>query len=190
MLALGDAPLTLSPRQRNAFAGMIYKAFASALEDDPVLTGEEWRSVADAARIDRERGGPLSIPTPEAMQQALEARFGRMADAMLDRERLPIAAESRAELLNRVAEDMEANARLLARYADGDYSPRRLCPTVSRMDAAGAGFVAERLEAGVRLGGTIAQDRVASRIGPDLRMAAVGAQYPCCCECVRRPSSP
>lgn len=41
-----------------------------------------------------------------------------------------------------------------------------------------AGFVdivAERFDAGVRLGETIAQDMVAVRIGPEMRMAAVGA---------------
>jgi DNA-binding transcriptional LysR family regulator len=41
-----------------------------------------------------------------------------------------------------------------------------------------AGFVdivAERFDAGVRLGETIAQDMVAVRISPDMRMAAVGA---------------
>lgn len=41
-----------------------------------------------------------------------------------------------------------------------------------------AGFidiVAERFDAGVRLGETIAQDMVAVRIGPDMRMAAVGS---------------
>ena len=41
-----------------------------------------------------------------------------------------------------------------------------------------AGFVdivAERFDAGVRLGETIAQDMVAVRIGPDMRMAAVAA---------------
>jgi DNA-binding transcriptional LysR family regulator len=41
-----------------------------------------------------------------------------------------------------------------------------------------AGFidiVAQRFDAGVRLGETIAQDMVAVRIGPDMRMAAVGS---------------
>lgn len=36
-------------------------------------------------------------------------------------------------------------------------------------------IVAERLDAGVRLGEQVARDMVAVRIGPDLRMAAVGA---------------
>ncbi|KQT47343.1 LysR family transcriptional regulator [Aureimonas sp. Leaf454] len=41
-----------------------------------------------------------------------------------------------------------------------------------------AGFVdivAERFDAGVRLGETVAQDMVAARIGPDIRMAIVGS---------------
>ncbi|HVQ09916.1 MAG TPA: LysR family transcriptional regulator [Allosphingosinicella sp.] len=41
-----------------------------------------------------------------------------------------------------------------------------------------AGFVdiaAERFDAGIRLGETIAQDMIAVRIGPDMRMAAVGS---------------
>jgi DNA-binding transcriptional LysR family regulator len=36
-------------------------------------------------------------------------------------------------------------------------------------------IVAERLDAGVRLGEQVAKDMVAMRIGPDLRMAVVGA---------------
>jgi DNA-binding transcriptional LysR family regulator len=36
-------------------------------------------------------------------------------------------------------------------------------------------IVAERFDAGVRLGETLAQDMVAVRIGPDMRMAVVGS---------------
>ncbi|MBB5764775.1 LysR family transcriptional regulator [Methylorubrum rhodesianum] len=36
-------------------------------------------------------------------------------------------------------------------------------------------IVAERIDAGIRLGGTVAKDMTAVRIGPDLRMAAVAA---------------
>lgn len=35
-------------------------------------------------------------------------------------------------------------------------------------------IVAERIDAGIRLGGTVAKDMTAVRIGPDLRMAAIG----------------
>lgn len=38
-------------------------------------------------------------------------------------------------------------------------------------------IVAERFDAGVRLGETVEQDMVAVRIGPDMRMAAVAAPY-------------
>lgn len=43
------------------------------------------------------------------------------------------------------------------------------------VDAGLADIVAERFDAGVRLGESIAKDMVAVRIGPDLRMAVVGA---------------
>lgn len=43
------------------------------------------------------------------------------------------------------------------------------------VDAGFVDIVAERFDAGVRLGETIAQDMVAVRIGPDMRMAAVAS---------------
>jgi DNA-binding transcriptional LysR family regulator len=43
------------------------------------------------------------------------------------------------------------------------------------IDAGFVDIVAERFDAGVRLGETIAQDMVAVRIGPDMRMAVVGS---------------
>jgi len=51
-------------------------------------------------------------------------------------------------------------------------------PEINVEISVNAGFVdivAERFDAGIRLGETIAQDMVAVRIGPDMRMAAVGA---------------
>ena len=44
------------------------------------------------------------------------------------------------------------------------------------VDAGFVDIVAERFDAGVRLGETVAQDMVAVRIGPDMRMAAVASQ--------------
>ena len=43
------------------------------------------------------------------------------------------------------------------------------------LDSGLADVVAERYDAGIRLGEQVAKDMVAVRIGPDLRMAAVGA---------------
>lgn len=54
----------------------------------------------------------------------------------------------------------------------GDY------PDIKAEISVDAGFVdivAERFDAGIRLGETVAQDMIAVRIGPDLRMAAVAA---------------
>jgi DNA-binding transcriptional LysR family regulator len=51
-------------------------------------------------------------------------------------------------------------------------------PDINVEISVNAGFVdivAERFDAGIRLGETIAQDMVAVRIGPDMRMAAVGS---------------
>lgn len=51
-------------------------------------------------------------------------------------------------------------------------------PEINVEISVNAGFVdivAERFDAGIRLGETVAQDMVAVRIGPDMRMAAVGS---------------
>ncbi len=62
---------------------------------------------------------------------------------------------------------LPAVARLLAEY-----------PEVHVEISVNNGFVdiaAERFDAGIRLGETVAQDMIAVRIGPDMRMAAVGS---------------
>jgi DNA-binding transcriptional LysR family regulator len=64
-----------------------------------------------------------------------------------------------------------AVARLLPAYPD-------LAVEIS-VHAGFVDIVAERFDAGVRLGETIAQDMVAVRIGPDQRRAAVGAASYC-----------
>ena len=60
-----------------------------------------------------------------------------------------------------------ALARLLAAYPDIEVE--------LSVQAGFIDIVAERFDAGVRLGETIAQDMVAVRIGPDMRMAAVAS---------------
>jgi DNA-binding transcriptional LysR family regulator len=60
-----------------------------------------------------------------------------------------------------------ALARLLADYPD--------IRTEISVDAGLVDIVAERFDAGIRLGETVARDMIAVRIGPDLRMAAVAA---------------
>lgn len=60
-----------------------------------------------------------------------------------------------------------ALAKLLGEYPD-------IRAEIS-VDAGFVDIVAERFDAGIRLGETVAQDMIAVRIGPDLRMAAVAA---------------
>lgn len=60
-----------------------------------------------------------------------------------------------------------ALARILADYPD-------VRAEIS-VDAGFVDIVAERFDAGIRLGETVAQDMIAVRIGPDLRMATVAA---------------
>jgi len=60
-----------------------------------------------------------------------------------------------------------ALGRLLPEYAD--------IQVELSVNAGFVDIVAERFDAGVRLGETVAQDMVAVRIGPDMRMAAVGS---------------
>jgi DNA-binding transcriptional LysR family regulator len=67
-------------------------------------------------------------------------------------------------------------AESILRPALARYLP--LYPKIEVELSVNAGFidiVAERFDAGVRLGETIAQDMVAVRIGPDMRMAAVAS---------------
>ncbi|HWC57191.1 MAG TPA: LysR family transcriptional regulator [Sphingomicrobium sp.] len=60
-----------------------------------------------------------------------------------------------------------AVARLLRDYPDVQVE---ISVNMSFVD-----IVAERFDAGIRLGETVAQDMIAVRIGPDMRMAAVGS---------------
>lgn len=130
--ALRSGPVQLSRRQRAAFAGLIYAAWRSGLREDPVLTEAEWKGIAETVRWELEEGGAgaaLSIPLEgdqhirDATRRALERRFGRMTDLFLARERVVLAAESRAELLYDVAKAMVEQAEQAAREAAGDYRP-------------------------------------------------------------------
>lgn len=69
---------------------------------------------------------------------------------------------------------------LLARYPD--------LKVELSVDAGFVDIVAERFDAGVRLGETVAKDMISLRIGPDLRMAAVAS--PAYFESYPPPSSP
>lgn len=60
--ALREGPKPLSPKQLSALSGLLYRAFAERLEEDPVLSADQWRDVAESNREAR-RGGFGTTPS-------------------------------------------------------------------------------------------------------------------------------
>ncbi|KAA5597221.1 DUF6538 domain-containing protein [Blastochloris sulfoviridis] len=81
--AFRNGPKPLTPKQIVALSGLLYRAFAEGLEEDPVLTPEQWRDVAGSNREARlgqfGLGAQLGIFSSEAERRAasMEQRFGR-----------------------------------------------------------------------------------------------------------------
>lgn len=116
------------------------------------------RSVAPTAA--GERLLDAIVPHLDGIEAALAA-LGALRDKPAGLIRITTGIDAAQTLL------WPALAELLSAY-----------PDIQVELAVQAGFVdivAERFDAGVRLGETIEQDMVAVRIGPDMRMAAVGA---------------
>ena len=125
--ALREGPKPLSPKQVSALSGLLYRAFAERLEEDPVLTADQWRDVAEANR-EAQRGGfgtaPLLIGLDEKAlrKHSLEQRFGKMVDASLIQQQVVTDDASRDRLLEYLSRDLTEAAEKLARNADGDYT--------------------------------------------------------------------
>ncbi len=134
-LRLGPPPAVRIPhKQIVALAGEVYALFARGLEDEPVLSAEEWSAVAASQRDDV--SGPLPPPlgiyTSESERRAAEisqrdrlfdGRYGRIADAILAKHRVTLIAEQRVALLRAVAQAAPEASAKLARNANHDYSP-------------------------------------------------------------------
>lgn len=117
----GPKPLTL--KQIVALSGEVYKAFADGLEADPILSPKQWRDIADGNREAR-KGNILFIGNhAERRREAMERRFGRMADIILARRSIVTDGESRWKLIERLSLDMPKAGEKLARNADGDFAP-------------------------------------------------------------------
>lgn len=129
MAALRDGPKPLTDKQISALSGELYKAFAEGLEDNPVLTPEQWLHVAELN--EEARRGEYGLATalgirrsPEDRRRAsMEARFGRMADAFLARRGVVTDAASRWKLIEWASRDLSEAARKLSGNADGDFAP-------------------------------------------------------------------
>jgi hypothetical protein len=90
--ALREGPKPLTAKQVSALSGIVYRAFAEGLEDNPVLTSQQWLSVADANKA-AQRGeyslvARLGIfkDEDERRDADMEKRFGAIVDGVLTRE--------------------------------------------------------------------------------------------------------
>jgi len=122
--AFREGPRPLAAKQIAALSGIVYRAFAEGLENNPGLTVEGWLGVAGANEI-AQRGNPLLIAKndTERREISMEYRFGGFADGLLTREGIVTDDDSRWKLIEALARDLTSAAKKLARNADGDYSP-------------------------------------------------------------------
>jgi hypothetical protein len=97
--ALRKGPQSLSKKTRTTIAGLLYKAFADHLEDDPG-DAELWSRVQEANQYAL-TGQPLTIDTfpGEGRIRLLEVRFGGLVDFILAREGIVTDKRSRMLLL-------------------------------------------------------------------------------------------
>jgi DNA-binding transcriptional LysR family regulator len=147
-------------------------------------------------------GAKLGV-SPSALSQTIKALEARLGLRLLTRTTRSVApTEAGARLLQTVAPRFEEIEQALAglsemrerpagtvRITAGEHPVRTvLQPALSRLlphypdvkveisvDYGMIDIVAEGFDAGVRLGEQVAKDMVALRIGPDMRMAVVGA---------------
>lgn len=127
--ALREGPKPLTAKQVSALSGIVYRAFAHGLEDNPGLTSQQWLDVADenkaAQRGEYSLGARLGIYKSDEERRGadMENRFGAIVDATLTREGVVTDEDSRWLVIEAVARDLTAGVKKLARNADGDFTP-------------------------------------------------------------------
>lgn len=118
--AYRDAPIGLNHKQVHGLAGVVYRTFTSALEDEPG-SPELWQHVI---QMNEEALAGRAVVNPLAILKqvdSLEQRFGGFVDIVLRREKLRVLPESRRRLLRAVAQALDEAAQLSERRAQGDY---------------------------------------------------------------------
>lgn len=123
--SIRKGPEKLSMKQAVALAGDIYKAWVSALEDDPGAPAV-WHSIrqADQAAAQGRLITGVEIQSEAtARRVSLERRFGAFADVVLSKRGLVVDADSRTKLLGQVAVAMDLATEKLQRHSFGDYTP-------------------------------------------------------------------
>ena len=129
MATLRAGPCPLSHKQVVALSGELYKAFAEGLEDNPRISAEAWRKVAEdneaARRGDYGLVARLGIHSTatDRRRASLDKRFGAITDAFLRKRGIITDGESRQKLIEHLSIDLSEAAKKLARNAEGDYSP-------------------------------------------------------------------
>jgi hypothetical protein len=120
--ALRKGPVPLTPKQRVALSGILYRAFANNLEDDPV-DPKIWKRIL-ALNKEAMEGHPLTIGDQGAARiKALNERFGPFVDLVLRQEGIVTDEDSRNALLKETARALTEAAEKLLRNAHGDYRP-------------------------------------------------------------------
>jgi len=127
--ALREGPKPLTAKQVSALSGIVYRAFAEGLEDNPALTSQQWLSVADANKA-AQRGEYSLVARlgifkneDERRDADMEKRFGAIVDGVLTRENVFTTEDSRWSVIEGVARDLTKGVEKLARNADGDFTP-------------------------------------------------------------------
>jgi hypothetical protein len=126
--ALREGQKPLTAKQVSALSGIVYRAFAEGLEDNPGLTSQQWLGVADenkaAQRGEYSLGARLGIYKNEDERRDvdMENRFGAIVDATLTREAMLTDEDSRWQVIEAVARDLTEGVKKLARNADGDFT--------------------------------------------------------------------
>ena len=127
--ALRDGPKALTAKQVSILSGIVYRAFAEGLEDNPGLTSQQWLRVADANEAARRGefslGARLGIfkDEDERRDVDMENKFGAIVDATLTHEAVSADEDSRWQVIEAVARDLTEGVKKLARNADGDFTP-------------------------------------------------------------------
>ncbi|MET4315482.1 hypothetical protein ABIC01_008509 [Bradyrhizobium sp. RT4b] len=111
------------------WSGIVYRAFAEGLEDNPGPTSQQRLSVAEAnkaaQRGEYSLGARLGIfkDEDERRHADVENGFGAIVDATLTRQSVFTTDDSRWQITEAVTRDLTEGVKKLARNADGDFTP-------------------------------------------------------------------
>jgi integrase len=122
--ALRDGPRPLSRKQIVGLAGVVYRAFAEGLEDDPgdASIWERAKQLNQEAADGKDGFAPLMIGSEaEKRKHSLASRYGVFADWVLSKHAIVTDDDSREALIEEIHKALNQAADKLQRNAEGDY---------------------------------------------------------------------